>query len=148
MKESFLDEVSLKWGFEGWREFGDWPEVWRCRGIDILEKLNSTNTEMRNCVVWMQNTSDGTPMYEGNRGKFNWEILIDGLSPWVLVYLLKLFHSPPTTSWDNNNNFIVTQSNLVLCTISTLEIFSTLILIYLFVPWVLRVNSWFGHLPA
>ena len=54
----------------------------------------------------MQNTSDGTPMYEGNRGKLNWEkqvrayraILIDGLSPWVLVYLLKLFHSPPTTS--------------------------------------------------
>ena len=27
MKESFLDEVSLKWGFEEWREFGDWPEV-------------------------------------------------------------------------------------------------------------------------
>lgn len=42
----------------------------------------------------------------------------------------------------------MTQSNLVVCTISNLEIFSTLIfLIYLFVPWVLRVNSWFGHLP-
>lgn len=27
MKESFLDEVSFKWGFEEWREFGDWPEV-------------------------------------------------------------------------------------------------------------------------
>ena len=27
MKEGFLDEVSLKWGFEEWREFGDWPEV-------------------------------------------------------------------------------------------------------------------------
>lgn len=57
MKESFLDEVSFKRGLEGWREFGDWPgEVSRCGGIDILEKGNSVNTEMRNCVVWMQNT--------------------------------------------------------------------------------------------
>lgn len=52
MKESCLDEVMFEQGLQGWRGFGDWPkEVWRCGGIDILEKGNSKNTEMRNGVV-------------------------------------------------------------------------------------------------
>ena len=52
MKENFLDEVSFKHGLEGWREFGDWPgEVWKCGGVDVLEKGNNMNTEMRNYVV-------------------------------------------------------------------------------------------------